>query len=837
MMMSEGISLKQISPFSFRGLCPFHEDKNPSLHVNLKGRTWLWNCFGCDAGGDLIKFVMKRKGMNFTEAVEDLLPKQNGTHSNGVKASKESVSDTKVLREVANYYHEALKTNKRAQEYLKLRGLLCPALVKEFKLGFSDGTLPRDPELLNSFKRLGILNHKGEEHFRDSITFPIEDEKENTVSLYGRHILKTGHLYLKGAHQGVFNGRCVKASKRLFIAESIIDCLSLIQLGLRETIALFGTYGFTEDHRRLIADSNLDDIYLCLDNDEAGKKAVERLKHEIPESIRLFNVSLPEGVKDPNEFLLSGKTKEELMSSVEEIKRSAGEALHAGDFKVTEEAKQILFSRNGTQYRVKGLSHDRFENLKVTIKVSKNGSYHLDSLDLYQARGRQLFSKMSEKLIGIKSSHIERDLKTIIDCLETKQTERLGQNQNGTYVHQMTGEEKRDALAFLKDPHLMERITTDAKLSGHVGEEDNFLLGYLIGISRKLKEPLGLLVISQSGAGKSALQDKVIFFTPPEDCVRLTRLTDQSLFYQSENALVHKLLAIEEEEGAQGASYSIRHLLSGKDLDSLYTGKDEVSGEMASVLKKVKGGTSVMVTTTHSETNRETYSRFVVITVDESRRQTMLILKAQRKRKTLEGTIQMRCLEKLKTLHHNAQRLLRPLEVVNPYAEKLHFTDNLIQSRREQPKYLTLMDSICLLRQYQKEVKTTHDGKETFHYIEVDTIDIKIANRLAREFLIKDLDQMTPQARRLLKIIREMVVELAAKAGTDPLEVVVSRRQIRDYSNWTDYQLRKVIEELAQLEYLIPVSGKNGKRFTYQLIWDGESETNGVALIDPDTER
>ena len=95
LMTQDGISLKQISPFSFRGLCPFHEDKNPSLHVNLKGRTWLWNCFGCDAGGDLIKFVMKRRGMNFTEAARDLLPKRNGSHSNGAKESKESVSDVK----------------------------------------------------------------------------------------------------------------------------------------------------------------------------------------------------------------------------------------------------------------------------------------------------------------------------------------------------------------------------------------------------------------------------------------------------------------------------------------------------------------------------------------------------------------------------------------------------------------------------------------------------------------------------------------------------------------------------------------------------------------------
>jgi hypothetical protein len=210
------------------------------------------------------------------------------------------------------------------------------------------------------------------------------------------------------------------------------------------------------------------------------------------------------------------------------------------------------------------------------------------------------------------------------------------------------------------------------------------------------------------------------------------------------------------------------------------------------------------------------------MTVDESRRQTQEILACQRKRETLGGVIESRNHDRLQRLHHNAQRLLRPLEIVNPHAEALHFTDSLLRARREQVKYHSLLKAVALLRQYQKEVKTVHDGKEAFEYIEVDSQDIAIADSLAREILIKGLDEVGPQARRLLHHIRELVEKIAQESGKDSFEIHVTRRQIREHTGWSDYQLRKEIATLVELEYLIPVSGKNGRRYTYQLVWDAE---------------
>ena len=193
--------------------------------------------------------------------------------------------------------------------------------------------------------------------------------------------------------------------------------------------------------------------------------------------------------------------------------------------------------------------------------------------------------------------------------------------------------------------------------------------------------------------------------------------------------------------------------------------------------------------------------------------------------------IESRNHDRLQRLHHNAQRLLRTLEIVNPHAEALHFTDSLLRARREQVKYHSLLKAVALLRQYQKEVKTAHDGKEAFEYIEVDGQDIAIADSLAREILVKGLDEVGPQARKLLYHIRELVEKIGRETGQDCFEICVTRRQIREHTGWSDYQLRKEIATLVELEYLIPVaSGKRGSRFTYALAWDGESP-NLVNLV------
>ncbi len=821
-MQRDGIQLKQLSPTSFKALCPFHPDKNPSLSINLKGKTWLWNCFGCGAGGDIIKYTMLQENKSFQDITQSML----NTDPTYIQAP----SHQDALTYAANHYHQALKDNKAAQDYLATRGLMDLALIKKYKLGYCNGDMPHDPDLVVDFKALGIINEKTQEHFKGCITFPIEDSNGRIVSMYGRSIKAKRHLYLKGPHIGVFNQYEVRQSSKIYITESIIDALSLIQLGIKDSIALYGTNGFTKDHQQILDNPELKEVVLCMDNDSAGLDAATRIKNKLSQSLTIKTIHLPEQMKDCNDYLLAKHSKTDLIQ-LEQIMHTVSSNT---DWVESDDNRDLNYKTKTKTYRVRGLTIDRADTLKISLKLTAPNGSHFDTLDLYSAKSRIAFSKDAFKFTKIDDEEIQKDLLILIDKLELKRAV-LIKNRGKTKQVFMTDTERREALEFLKDPNLIERIVADAKITGHVGEENNFLLGYLVSISRKSNNPLGLLVISQSSAGKTALQDKIVYFTPPEDVIQLTRLTDQSLFYQERDALMHKLLTIEEEEGAKGAGYSIRHLLSANGLTSLATVKDEVDGKLKSVKSEVNGPTSMMFTTTHTEINFETYNRFIIITIDESHSQTKAILIMQRKNQTLEGIIDKRKNEKIRTLHHNAQRLLKSIEVVNPYAERLIFTDAMLRARREQQKYMNLIKTVALLRQYQKEVKTSFDGEKSFSYIEVDKKDIEIANKIASKVFAQSMDEVTPQTKKFLNLIDKMVAGLEAKLGKERLDIPVSRREMREYTGWSDYQVRKHIIELSELEYLIPVTGQRGKRFTYCLAWDKkEDREENLALQSVD---
>jgi hypothetical protein len=220
------------------------------------------------------------------------------------------------------------------------------------------------------------------------------------------------------------------------------------------------------------------------------------------------------------------------------------------------------------------------------------------------------------------------------------------------------------------------------------------------------------------------------------------------------------------------------------------------------------------------------------------REQTRAIHRLQRERQTLEGLLQRQDRERVLEVHRDAQRLLRPLLVANPYARDLTFLDHQTRTRRDHMKYLTLIRAIALLHQHQREVKeTTHQGQRV-RYIEVTRGDIAVANRLAHEVLGRSLDELPPQTRRLLGLLDRLVAERAEAQGLDRADVRFTRREVREWTGWTDFPVRTHLEELAALEYVLVHRGGPGQRFVYELLWDGqgkEGEPFLAGLLDVDT--
>ncbi len=203
-------------------------------------------------------------------------------------------------------------------------------------------------------------------------------------------------------------------------------------------------------------------------------------------------------------------------------------------------------------------------------------------------------------------------------------------------------------------------------------------MGYLAATSRKLTEPLSVLIQSRSAAGKSTLQDAIISLIPDEEYIKYTRVTDQALFYKEEDSLVHKILAIEEAEGMGGAAYSIRTIQSAKKITVAATGKD-ANGRMKTEEYTVNGPVCVMITTTATEIDQETASRFIFLTIDESAAMTGAIHQRQREAETLAGLIREKKQHTVTRKHHAVQRMLMPLAVVNPYAEYLNYPSHSLR--------------------------------------------------------------------------------------------------------------------------------------------------------------
>jgi hypothetical protein len=495
------------------------------------------------------------------------------------------------------------------------------------------------------------------------------------------------------------------------------------------------------------------------------------------------------------------------------------------------------------RYEVKGISRDGVK-LRAIIKATKPPSvithrrsaletpFHLDMVDLYSLRSRLFFAKAAAHVLNEKEDVVTEDLLKLIEPAESWMPE-----EKEAPARRMTKSEEEEALAFLKDPHLFDRIIEDFEALGLTGEESNKLMGYLSAVSRKLAEPLSVLIQSRSAAGKSALQEAILSLIPPEDFVKYTRLTSQALFYKEENSLVHKCLAVEEEEGARGASLSIRNIQSSKHLSLAVTGKDPVSGKRRTEEYKVKGPVALMITTTEIDCDEETANRFVMLSIDESKEMTERILERQREEDTLEGLIRQAEAERIRARHHNAQRLLRPLKVINPYACHLTFSSDSLRARRDQKKYLGLIKAIAYLHQYQREVKS----RQAISYIEVTLDDIEKANGLANDILGRTLDELSPPSRLLLKLIQQMVLakgDCPTSSSGDcprpndaPRRYRFTRKDIREWTKWTDFQIKCHIRQLEEMEYLYSVTGKKGKEYIYELVYSGGGKNGRPFLI------
>ena len=827
------------------GRCPFppHDDDTASFVVtDSKG---LWHCFGCHAGGTAIDWVMKIEGLSFREAADKLMATLTTTATTLPDLMLSlTMTDAEMMNVVVDAYHEQLLALPEALAYAtETRGISLD-VVKRFRLGYApkspalSARLPTSTkeELRERLTSLGIIREKGREHMAGRLVVPFLDESGQVVSLYGRRVtsmatVESKHLYSPGAHRGLLN--LDQLGDEVILCEAALDAFAFLSHGFTSVTSSFGCDGLTAEMLEAFRRRDVRRVVIAYDHDEAGDHAAAKLADLLArEGITSARALFPKTL-DANAYALAMKPADKALRIVIDTAQVIAEPTNArvrekaeptstakidpvpktepvpttsaaepppsaalpppvSDVVVDEKnADEAAVVTLGLRFRVRGLAKlASLDVLKVNLLVALGDLFHVDTLDLYAAKARAFFISAAAHELHIPIEQMKAASGRLILALEELRDRRLMATESNE-PPPMSDDEREEALALLRDPLLLDHVVTDLAACGLVGEDDNKLLAYLACTSRKLSKPLAIVVQSSSAAGKSSLMEAVLSFIPDEEKVQYSAMTGQSLFYLGDADIKHKVLAIAEEEGAEQASYALKLLQSEGRLRIASTGKDAASGRHVTHSYEVEGPVAILSTTTALDVDEELLNRCLVLTVDESEAQTAAIHVLQKQMETLDGVRRRRRREALVLMHQNAQRLLHPVEVVNPLAPSLTFSSTKTRARRDQPKLLGLIKTIAFLHQHQRELKRSEDGID---FIEATTDDIATARRLLRWVLDDDGGDLPPQTRVVLAAVEVFV----AARGREPF----SRRELRESSGAGDTQLKVHLGRLVELELL-----------------------------------
>lgn len=318
-VIGEYVDLKR-SGSSFKGLCPFHNEKTPSFTVDDKKQ--LFHCFGCGAGGDVVSFIMQKEGLSYPESLEFLAHKAgisiDYTEDPQVNNKNKELYD--INKDIMMFFYKNLLVDRKAQQYLKQRGL-SSKVVNTFMLGYAKDSWDdlyayiktknfkeEDIESLGLIKKSSKGNYY--DKYRDRIIYPIINHFGKVIGFGGRAVSGQMPKYLNSPESSVFKKRynlyalnVYKRQKRkeLILVEGYMDVIALNNHGLDIAVASLGT-ALTLDQAKLMKRYS-DDIYICYDQDAAGIKATEKaieIFHQI--DVNPSIIDLDPG-NDPDDFI------------------------------------------------------------------------------------------------------------------------------------------------------------------------------------------------------------------------------------------------------------------------------------------------------------------------------------------------------------------------------------------------------------------------------------------------------------------------------------------------------------------------------------------------------
>ncbi len=463
-----------------------------------------------------------------------------------------------------------------------------------------------------------------------------------------------------------------------------------------------------------------------------------------------------------------------------------------------------------------GIKTNKLESLRVTLSIQKLKAHNIlrQSIDLYNDNlVEKLVRKCAERL-EIGTSIIRKDLQELTRELENHRfllIDNETQSQQ-PFTKQLTSREEKEAIKFLQSKNLLEKTNELIGKSGVIGEVDNRLLMYLIFTSRKTNNPLHCISLGSSGVGKTHLQSKVSELIPEEDKVEITVLSANAFYYFNRTELQHKLILIEDLDGAESVLYPLRELQSKKRITKTVVHKDR-KGNTKTIHLTVEGPVSVAGCTTQESIYEDNSNRSFLLYIDESAEQDIRIMNYQR----LISAGKLNEQEQLdaKELLQNAQRILKPIKVINPYAEYLELPQSVFKPRRTNSHYLQFIEAITFYKQHQREKQ--YDKETGEEYIETTIEDIQEANELIQEVLLRKSDLLNGACRQFFERLKTYLRNENQSTFTNA-EI---RRTLRvNPSNQKRYMLQLQLADLVRKS-----KGDKRKGYIYEVISYNDYET------------
>ena len=466
-----------------------------------------------------------------------------------------------------------------------------------------------------------------------------------------------------------------------------------------------------------------------------------------------------------------------------------------------------------------GIKLEGLDRMRATLKVELNGLPSPDggitrgmrpavlhNIDLYNdTQLEKLIRKVAERH-EVGTSVVAATLAELTEQLETYRLQKIQEEEanSAPKVKILNPDEIEAAQAFLSKPNLLERTNELIGQSGVIGEGVNRLLMYLIFTSRKLHNPLHIVSLGASGTGKTHLQEKVGDLIPQEDKLEITVLSENAFYYFGQRELKHKLILIEDLDGAENALYPLLELQTKKRISKTVAHKNS-RGETKTVHLVVEGPLSVAGCTTREQIYEDNANRSFLIYLDESKEQDERIMNYQRAASA--GRVNKEAERKAAKILSNAQRVLEPILVVNPFAELLKLQAEIFKPRRTNGHYLQFIEVVTFYNQYQREKKADEDTGEI--YIETTLEDIAEANRLMKQVLIRKSDELTGACRNYLESIKAYL--------QNENKTKFTNREVRKALKVNESNQKRWTLSLLYNYYIKRVKGTKSKGYEYEI--------------------